>query len=55
MPRGSHRVKNLEGLIDLALLVLLLDLVPHHAQELYEVQSTRPILVSPRHEILVIK
>ena len=49
---GTHPVKDLEGLPDLVLGVLLVDLHGHHGEELREVDGARAVLVHLVHHVL---
>ena len=49
---GTHPVKDLEGLPDLVLRVLLVDLHGHHGEELREVDGARAVLVHLVHHVL---
>ena len=49
---GTHPVKDLEGLPNLVLRVLLVDLHGHHGEKLREVDGARAVLVHLVHHVL---
>ena len=48
----TYSIKDLEGLPDLVLGVLLVDLHGHHGEELREVDGARAVLVHLVHHVL---